>query len=60
MSAEFIAIVTVGAALAGLILHGNRELRQDLAQLRPRRRRNMIQMRKKLTDNAAAGHSTRK
>ena len=60
MSAEFIAIVTVGVALAGLILHSNRELWQDLAQLPRRRRRNMIQMRKKLTDKAAAGHSTRK
>ena len=61
MSTEFIAILTVGVALAGLILHSNRELRQDLAQLPPRRRRNMIQMRKKLTDKVvAAGHSTRK
>ena len=32
MSGEMIAIVTVGAALAGLILTSNRGLRQDMRQ----------------------------
>ena len=34
MSGELIAIVAVGAALAGLILTSSRGLRQDMAQLR--------------------------
>ena len=34
MNGELIAIVAVGAALAGLILTSNRGLRQDMAQLR--------------------------
>ena len=34
MSPEFIAIVSVGVALAGLILTGQRAMRQDFAALR--------------------------
>ena len=36
MSGELIAIVAVGAALAGLILTSNRGLRQDMAQMESR------------------------
>ena len=36
MSGEMIAIVAVGVALAGLILTGNRGLRQDMARLESR------------------------
>ena len=36
MSGELIAIVTVGVALAGLILTSNRGLRQDMAQMESR------------------------
>ena len=36
MSGEIIAIVTVGVALAGLILTSNRGLRQDLARVESR------------------------
>ena len=34
MSPEFIAIVSVGVALAGLILTGQRAMRQEIATLR--------------------------
>ena len=36
MSVELIGIVAVGAALAGLILTGNRGLRQDMARMEAR------------------------
>ena len=36
MSVELIGIVTVGAALAGLILTSNRGLRQDMARMEAR------------------------
>ena len=41
MSGELIAIVAVGAALAGLILTSSRGLRQDMAQLRRDMREDM-------------------
>ena len=36
VSAELVAILAVGIALAGLILPGQRELRRDVADLRER------------------------
>ena len=49
MSVELIGIVTVGVALAGLILTGNRglrqDMRQDMAQLETRLREDISQLR---------------
>ncbi len=49
MSVELIGIVTVGVALAGLILTGNRglrqDMRQDMAQLETRLREGISQLR---------------
>ena len=44
MSVELIGIVTVGVALAGLILTGNRGLRQDMRQ-------DMAQLESRLRDD---------
>ena len=49
MSVELIGIVTVGVALAGVILNSNRglrqDIRQDLAQMETRLREDISQLR---------------
>ena len=50
MSGELIAIVAVGAALAGLILTSSRGLRQDMAQLRRDMREDMGKLKSRLDE----------
>ena len=50
MSGELIAIVAVGAALAGLILTSSRGLRQDMAQLRRDMREDMGKLESRLDE----------
>ena len=50
MSGELIAIVVVGAALAGLILTSSRGLRQDMAQLRRDMREDMGKLESRLDE----------
>ena len=50
MSGELIAIVAVGAALAGLILTSTRGLRQDMAQLRRDMREDMGKLESRLDE----------
>ena len=44
MSAELIAIIAVGVAIAGLVLAGQRSLRQDIAALR----NDVVQLRERM------------
>ena len=48
-----IALVTVGVALAGLILTSNRGLRQDMAQLRQEMRQDVAQLEARLQEDIA-------
>ena len=50
MSGELIAIVAVGAALAGLILTSSRGLRQDMGQLRRDMREDMGKLESRLDE----------
>ena len=50
MSGELIAIMAVGAALAGLILTSSRGLRQDMAQLRRDMREDMGKLESRLDE----------
>ena len=50
MSGEIIAIVAVGAALAGLILTSSRGLRQDMGQLRRDMREDMGKLESRLDE----------